>query len=920
MSVQDFGAFFSCAMGFQSGQGGPYPWQRSLASDGLPEVLDVPTGLGKTEGVALAWAWRRVAKNLTSEPRHLIYCLPMRVLVRQTAERLQSCFDRLHRGGCLEELKVYTLMGSQIEDEWASRPESPWILVGTQDQVLSRGLNRGYAMSRYAWPVHFGLLNNDCHWVLDETQLMGPGVWTSAQLDWMRQKRFQPILPCKTTWMSATVGLDFLATSDRRKDGLAEIQPRRMSWDLEIEDSDVSEAAKARLQRLHDAGRPAEILKPPSGKKVPPLAQWLASKVEKEHQAGTLTLVVCNTVSLAQQVFDTLSDSTPRILLTSRFRPQDRRETEKRLYDFELDRSGSPTSPVPDNPGLICVSTQVVEAGIDISAHRLFSELAPWPSMVQRLGRLNRDGADNEARAFFWPWEKVTRGAKRAGPYALAALKLGKQLLEKYAESSGAKPASEALEALRDDDLCKRAMGAERHPYPRAFDVHGLFATEPDVHGGFTDVSPFVRGTDPQADVAVFWREWDAKRNPGELEGPAFVPEEACSVAFWRLRDFLAKKPAWLWNERRVRWERTAAGDIRPGMLLMLPRSAGGYSQERGWTGQTRDALADVQPPGPGRAFDDEPRSETGYWTSLRDHLGDAKREAEMLVSALSLDTSYRKAVVHAAAHHDLGKAHPQWNEALPAGRPGQLLAKCPHVLAVDVRPEQRNALFEQIDSRLSEAQALPDVVDSNGSVQLRWALKAKLTRQELVELRAMSAVARARHRAFRPGMRHEAASALALWHQYRSGNADWSSLTVYLVAAHHGKVRTILRSKGETGGDVWGVPLSLPMFEVDGKQWPLDFGVAADGMRGAWTDSGFVPDGAGWTGLVADLVGPWSPDEEPWDTGTVPESEPRGLGPFALAYLEALVRIADWRASDSPSQPTYPKPAVAVAGGKSHG
>src|SRR5438093_13701498 len=28
-------------------------------------------------------------------------------------------------------------------------------------------------MSRYRWPMHFGSLNNDCLWVMDETQLMG---------------------------------------------------------------------------------------------------------------------------------------------------------------------------------------------------------------------------------------------------------------------------------------------------------------------------------------------------------------------------------------------------------------------------------------------------------------------------------------------------------------------------------------------------------------------------------------------------------------------------------------------------------------------------------------------------------------------------------------------------------------------------
>ena len=59
---------------------------------------------------------------------------------------------------------------------------------GTHDMLLSRALNRGYGMSRYRWPMHFGLLNSDCLWLIDEVQLVGSGVATTAQLQALRRK------------------------------------------------------------------------------------------------------------------------------------------------------------------------------------------------------------------------------------------------------------------------------------------------------------------------------------------------------------------------------------------------------------------------------------------------------------------------------------------------------------------------------------------------------------------------------------------------------------------------------------------------------------------------------------------------------------------------------------------------------------
>jgi len=85
-----FDAFFSAAMGLS----GPYPYQRELATDAsLPELLSVPTGVGKTAAAILGWLWRRRfhgdAGIRDATPRRLVYCFPMRTLVAK--QNLMKC-------------------------------------------------------------------------------------------------------------------------------------------------------------------------------------------------------------------------------------------------------------------------------------------------------------------------------------------------------------------------------------------------------------------------------------------------------------------------------------------------------------------------------------------------------------------------------------------------------------------------------------------------------------------------------------------------------------------------------------------------------------------------------------------------------------------------------------------------------------
>jgi len=906
----------------------PYGWQIHVALNGLPDVLPVPTGLGKTE-VALAWAWRLLVKK-QPEPLHLVVCLPMRSLVTQTVQRLKGCFDAINAKKPEIEVDVHQLMGGSIEDEWVGQPDKPWVVVGTLDQLLSRALNRGYAMSRFEWPVQFGLLNNDCRWLIDEVQLMGPGLWTTSQLDWMRRKRFPSLKPCLTTWMSATVGTSFLSTTDRKREGLGKASPEQLEFERQLRTTFNDDQ---NLKWWRDAKRPVEWWQPEApGTKTGEAKKRASAKsstatvtpnaiskaVVEKHVAGKLSLVICNTVDMAREVFRALSSVDHKVLLTSRFRRKDRTRNELRLLDFDANRKAGKLP--KDDPGLICVSTQVIEAGVDISAHCLWTELAPWPSMLQRLGRLNRKGDDQEARAWVWktPKEGGSKKVERIGPYEAADIERAKKLVATFAPLSQRSPFATATDELLK--ICAKeleeALQPKPSPLPRALDVHGLFSTERDVHGGFTDVSAFVRGTDPDLDVTVFWRDWSGENPPrgDDLDGPLLEPaKEGCPVSFVRVQEMLKsdKGKAWLWDDEDDRWKRVNHRDIRPGMLVMLKRDVGGYDATEGWTGDKGNVLGEAPRAGRGATLRDDAWTEVGYWSKLEDHLKDARCEAEKLCDALSLTGHTRAAVVEASGLHDLGKAHPQWQAALPdrSGIPDVLLAKSPRVVAVDV-VDNDCAVRTEFTKLCSQAHALPDEARRRGRedvLRLRWAIDEKLRNGDLQTLRNVAGVRWAGHLQFRPGLRHEVASALAMWRKYSdSDKKPYPALAVYLAATHHGKARTVLRSTTDAGDDVFGVRNEPNTLVIGNHQWPLDFSIVKDGAEGRWENSEFVLTGYGWTGLVADLLGPWRPEERS-DVGVVPEAEPRHLGPFLLAYLEALVRIADRRASEKPSASTKP-------------
>ena len=78
--MQGFDELFRTATGQT-----PHGYQARIARDGLPSVVQAPTGTGKT-GIILAWLWRWLHESHRDQtPRRLVYALPQRSLVEQVA-------------------------------------------------------------------------------------------------------------------------------------------------------------------------------------------------------------------------------------------------------------------------------------------------------------------------------------------------------------------------------------------------------------------------------------------------------------------------------------------------------------------------------------------------------------------------------------------------------------------------------------------------------------------------------------------------------------------------------------------------------------------------------------------------------------------------------------------------------------------
>lgn len=839
MSNVSFDSFFETATAGQT----PYDYQRRLAGNTAgrrceSQLISIPTGLGKTAAVVLAWLWNRVAHpdaaHRDTWPRRLVICLPMRTLVEQTRDEAVKWLRALAtahpdntdlRWLAAENHSPIILMGGADAGEWDIHPERPAILIGTQDMLLSRALNRGYGASRARWPMLFGLLNNDALWVLDETQLMGVGVRTSAQLEGLRNK-IGTALGCATWWASATLDSRLLVTPDHR------MLPATLA--LGADDFKNTEVIR-RIEAIKRLGSLPFTLASDSSKAVDPYIDQLATAVLDHHRAGTTTIVILNRVNRAKDLYAALDKLAkkqvlpPRLLVHSRFRPLERDPLSKQIKE-----AGEK----------IIIATQAIEAGVDISARTLITELAPWSSLVQRFGRCNRKGEFNstDGADIFWinlEAEDPKSAASLALPYSPEQLTAARTLL-RQAEATGVSPV--AIGKLSTDEPLP-----ETHILRRK-DLVDLFDTTPDLAGLDIDVGRYIRDGEDR-DVQVYWREFgkDTKSPDDEITPQR---DELVRVPLHAFRKFYDKNKAglWLWNVLDGEWQSVRPDRIAPGQVYLIDYALGGYSTALGWTGEkSKDGFRTLtvaeqavrSAPRDGQDRDDESQRRVSQepWQSIETHTAHVLDATREILEALPAAGPWADALITAARWHDVGKAHACFQAFITNGR------------------------------------TVPDTLKSVFLAKAPWQPGAKHPR---------------------PHFRHELASTLAWLQAGQATDSLFENLVAYLIATHHGKIRLSLRAMpGEQ------VPEShsesddaLPLFARG--IWQGDR-LPADPVKKLNIDG--VPTAPCTFPLTLDLGCMQMGEQEgrpSWTSRMLTLRDAANLSLFRLAWLETLLRAAD--------------------------
>ncbi len=408
----------------------PFPWQARLAEQVAetgewPELVGIPTGLGKTACVDIAiWTLARQADRAPGDrtaPTRIWWVVNRRLLVDDTyqyasrvaalladpddrpsvatneelfsvdpvtgeaAMAVKAVAARLRSiAGVGPPLQALRLRGGDSRTR-PSTPAQPAIICSTIPMYGSRVLFRGYGSSRSMRPIDAALAGTDSLLLLDEAHLAQP---------------LQVLLESISGHGGLGAGDEQVLPSQRRGVAVASLtatgSPRADTFALN-EDDRSNEEIKRRLGaskllsiQQHAGGDPAKL--------IASAAKKLLDSLDPEPAAGILVFANTPKTALAiAKALDSRRDCVVRVA-TGRIRGAEASE----VVDEITGRMRAGQSPGNQgNKHLVVVATQTLEVGADLDANYLITEACGVRALTQRLGRLNRLGQRSHARGVY---------------------------------------------------------------------------------------------------------------------------------------------------------------------------------------------------------------------------------------------------------------------------------------------------------------------------------------------------------------------------------------------------------------------------------------------------------------------------------------------------------------------------------------
>ena len=521
----------------------PFPWQarlfKQLCECKLPAAVDIPTGLGKTAVMAI-WLLARAAG--AELPRRLVYVVDRRAVVDQAtdfAEKIRSALDEckdletVRRGLKLGEgpLAISTLRGQHADNrEWLSDPTAPAIIVGTVDMIGSRLLFEGYGVSRKMRPYAAGLMGCDTLVLLDEAHLSRPFEQLLRTIEREQQASVTGNGKMRRGYFAGSLANAHVPPPFRMlplSATLGDASKSAQTFSLNADDRQNAVVRKrleaSKTLTIEDLSSPANL------EQVLAEKAWELACNQAEAQGRPVRMLIysdrrTDAEKIAGRLQKLAKDESPKaevILFVGGRRIYERMEAAKQLQHWGFIAHGN----AGPSANAFLVATSAGEVGVDLDADHMVCDLVPWERMVQRLGRVNRrgDGAAQVVVVNPGPPE-----AKQVGEASVVRHKAARALLEKLPQPDEhghqANPAS--LIGLRiNPELGQLIDNASTTPplYPALSRplVDAWSMTSLAKHSGRPEVGPWLRGwVDEKPQTTLIWR----RHLPVRSEKPSGLP------------------------------------------------------------------------------------------------------------------------------------------------------------------------------------------------------------------------------------------------------------------------------------------------------------------------------------------------------------------------------------------------------------